>query len=86
MKTFIRWQGNKSKHIAKFQQFFPKSFDTYIEPFVGSGAVLLHLKPEKWIINDLNRYLISLWKLVRDNPRTLLNSNKLLKNFQKVKN
>ncbi len=68
MKTFIRWQGNKSKHIKKFEKWIPEFSGTYIEPFLGSGALFLHLQPEKWIINDLNKDLINIWKTVRDHP------------------
>jgi DNA adenine methylase len=72
MRTFIRWQGNKSKHIKKFQEYLPKEFNTYIEPFVGSGALLLAVKPDKWIINDINTDLITLWKLVQNDPDFIL--------------
>ena len=80
MKTFIRWQGNKSKHINKFIEYIPEFTGTYIEPFVGSGAMLLYLQPENWIINDLNKDLINSWKIVRDNPDDLI---ELFDNFGK---
>lgn len=47
MKTFIKWSRNKSKHINKIKKFIPTEYDVYIEPFVGSGAVFLNLKPQK---------------------------------------
>lgn len=34
MKTFIKWQGNKSKHINKFIKYIPQFTGTYIEPFL----------------------------------------------------
>ena len=49
MKTFIRWPGNKSKHVNKILPFIPNTFNTYIEPFVGSGALFLKLEPKTWI-------------------------------------
>lgn len=79
MKTFIKWQGNKSKHIKKFEKYIPDYVynddwkGTYIEPFVGSGALLLNIEPEKWIINDLNKDLINVWKQVKDNPKKIIN-------------
>ncbi len=73
MKTFIKWQGNKSKHINKFIQFIPPFTGTYIEPFVGSGALLLKLQPKKWIINDINKDLINIWKYVKNNPQGIIN-------------
>jgi DNA adenine methylase len=72
MKTFIRWQGNKSKHINKIIKYIPDNFNIYIEPFVGSGALLLKLEPEKWIINDMNKDLINIWKNVKENPEKII--------------
>ncbi len=77
MKTFIKWSGNKSRHINKFIKYFPKEYNTYIEPFIGSGAVLLKLEPEKWIINDLNKDLINIWNTVKNDP------NKIIQQFKK---
>ncbi len=72
MKTFIRWQGNKSKHINKFIQYIPPFTGTYIEPFVGSGALLLKLQPNKWIINDINKDLINIWNQIKNNPDEII--------------
>ncbi len=72
MRTFIRWQGNKTKHINKFIKYFPTDYNTYIEPFLGSGAVLLKLEPEKWIINDFNKDLINIWYTVKNNPSIVI--------------
>jgi DNA adenine methylase len=80
MKTFIKWQGNKSKHINKFIQYIPEFTGTYIEPFLGSGALFLKLQPKKWIINDLNRDAINIWKSVRDNQEEII---RIFKAFEK---
>ena len=72
MKTFIKWQGNKSKHINKFIDYIPEITGTYIEPFVGSGALLLKLQPKKWIINDLNKDLINIWNQVKTHPQEII--------------
>jgi DNA adenine methylase len=70
LKTFIRWPGNKSKHINKVLPYLPNKseYDRYVEPFLGSGAMFLALRPKKWIINDLNKDCINCWKAVRDDP------------------
>ena len=68
MKTFFKWQGNKSKHFKYILPELPSQYNTYIEPFIGSGALFLHLQPKKWIINDLNEDNISIWELVKNNP------------------
>ena len=72
MKTFIKWQGNKSKHINKFIQYIPTFTGTYIEPFLGSGALLLKLQPKKWIINDINKDLVNIWKYVKSDPQGII--------------
>ena len=72
MKTFIRWQGNKSSHINKFIQYIPTFTGIYIEPFLGSGALLLKLQPTKWIINDINKDLINIWKFIKTNPQDII--------------
>lgn len=79
--TFIKWQGNKSRHINKFIKYFPTDFSTYIEPFLGSGAVFLKLKPDKWIINDINKDLINTWETIKKDPKKIITK---FKNFEKT--
>lgn len=80
MKTFIRWQGNKSQHINKFIDFIPEFTGRYIEPFVGSGALFLRLQPERWIINDINKDLVLIWKSIKSDPDFII---KKFKSFGK---
>lgn len=77
LKTFIKWQGNKSKHLRHLTPYIPDDYNTYIEPFVGSGALFLHLQPKKWIINDINKDLINCWKQLEDN-----NADKIIDYFK----
>lgn len=65
MKTFLKWPGNKSKHLKHILPHIPDNFDRYFEPFLGSGAVYLSLKPEKSVLNDCNKDLIDIWNLVK---------------------
>jgi DNA adenine methylase len=77
MKTFIRWSGNKTNYKTKIIPMIPTEFNTYIEPFVGSGSIFLSVQPEKWIINDINEDLINTWNLIKQNPNQLIKSLKL---------
>ncbi len=57
---------------------------TYVEPFVGSGAVLFWMlrnfpNMEKAVINDINSDLINTYKIIRSNSKELVSS---LKDFQ----
>ena len=72
LKTFIKWPGNKSKHLRHILPYIPDDYNTYIEPFVGSGALFLNLQQDKWIINDLNRDLIECWKYVKTEDEKII--------------
>ena len=45
-KPFMKWAGGKRQIIEKLKKYVPDEFNTYFEPFVGGGALLLnfHLK------------------------------------------
>ena len=66
MNPILKYRGGKSREIIKFEQYIPRKFDTYIEPFLGGGAVFFHLEPQCAIINDINEKLISFYINVRN--------------------
>jgi DNA adenine methylase len=87
-KPFLKWAGGKTQLINDIEKLLPrnlreKSF-TYIEPFVGSGAVLFWMlkkfpKLEKAVINDINEDLINTYKIIASKPKELIS---ILKAFQ----
>jgi DNA adenine methylase len=68
MKPFIKWSGSKRSQAKEIVSYFPKSISTYYEPFLGSGAILGYLKPQRAIASDINKPLIQLWKELQKNP------------------
>lgn len=66
MNPMLKYRGGKSREIPQFQKYIPSSFSTYLEPFLGGGAVFFHLEPERAIINDVNSRLISFYECVRN--------------------
>jgi DNA adenine methylase len=69
MKPLIKWAGGK-RHIAQLiEGHFPADWKegTYHEPFLGGGAVFLHVRPRKSRLSDVNPRLISFYKAVKDN-------------------
>lgn len=50
---------------------FPRYGGTYIEPFLGSGAVFFHFLPASAILSDCNEALIEAYSVVRDKPEAL---------------
>ena len=83
-KPFIKWVGGKSQLIEQLEALLPADFDkrenvTYIEPFVGGGAMLFymlqtHPNIKSAVINDINSDLTTCYRVVRDKPTELVTS------------
>lgn len=79
MKPFVKWAGGKKQILDPILDKIKKSVTaenkdyTFIEPFVGGGVVFLALNHPNTIINDLNKELITAYRVVRDNPQALMN-------------
>jgi len=61
LHPICKWSGGKSDEIKHFEKYIPE-YKTYIEPFVGGGAVYFHLNPKKAVINDIHPELIALYR------------------------
>ena len=72
LKPITKWVGGKRQLLGELNKFKPNSFNTYFEPFVGGGAFLFNLAPEKAVINDFNADLVNLYKVVKNDPENLL--------------
>ena len=87
-KPFLKWAGGKTQLITDIEKVLPKKFMnkkfTFVEPFVGSGAILFWIlnnfpKVEKAVINDINADLTNVYKIIASNPIELIS---VLKDFQ----
>lgn len=67
----LKWIGNKQRFAHQIISYFPRSFGTYIEPFLGSGGVLGTLAPHTAIAADCFQPLIEIWQTLHDSPSTL---------------
>lgn len=82
-KPFVKWVGGKGQLLSQIDNALPNRLFrekdiTYIEPFVGGGAMLFYILEKfenikKAVINDINKDLIVAYKTVRDNPNKLIN-------------
>ena len=88
-KPFLKWAGGKTQLISDIEKSMPKelinSKFTYIEPFVGSGAILFWMlnnfpKIEKAVINDINEDLINTYKTIASSPKELISNLQILQN------
>lgn len=71
-KPILKWAGGKRNLLHRLRPLVPKTYDNYIEPFVGGGALFFDLCPPKALLSDLNAELINCYKMVRDEPDELL--------------
>lgn len=72
LKPFVKWVGGKRQLLPSLKTLLPKTYDVYVELFVGGGALLFDLCPKKAIVNDINSELINLYKVVRDDVENLI--------------
>lgn len=68
-KPFVKWAGGKRQILDKLKEHLPEEYDTYYEPFVGGGALLLDLLPEKAVINDSNYELMNVYACIQDEDK-----------------
>lgn len=69
---FLQWVGGKRGMIPQYEQFMPKKFNSYFEPFLGGGAMFFHLQPPKAVLADNNTELVRAYEGVRDNPEEVI--------------
>ena len=83
-KPFIKWVGGKGQLLEQLDAQLPANFEnwndvTYIEPFVGGGAMLFYMLQQypnirRAVINDVNSDLTTCYRTVRDMPEQLITS------------
>lgn len=90
-KPFIKWVGGKGQLIEQLTNLLPKDFrcwkdTTYIEPFVGGGAMLFYMLQhfpniKHAVINDINTDLTTCYQTIRDNAEELILSLKDIEEY-----
>jgi len=80
MKPFLKWAGGKTQLLPELKKYIPESFNKYIEPFLGGGALYFHLNATTPIISDLNEELIITYKAVKNNVDEIIDQLRKHKN------
>lgn len=76
----VKWVGGKRQLLDVLTPLLPDEMTCYCEPFVGGGALLFWMQPEIAFVNDINRDLILVYEVIRDEVEPLI------KALQKHKN
>ncbi len=80
-KPFLKWAGGKGQLLSQLDKHLPVELYqqefTYVEPFVGGGAMLFHMlrmfpNMKKVVVNDINSHLITAYRVVREHPSELI--------------
>ena len=80
-KPFLKWAGGKTQLITQIEKALPTEIInrpfTYIEPFVGSGAVLFWMlskftQLKHVVINDINADLINTYRVIASKPKEII--------------
>ena len=77
---FVKWVGGKRQLLTELTSRVPGSYGTYFEPFLGGGALLLELKPERAVVNDLNTQLINCYLQIKEKPLQVIDELEKLQN------
>jgi DNA adenine methylase len=65
---FLKWAGGKRWLVRHCSGFIPGTYNTYLEPFLGSGAMFFALRPKRAILSDLNKDLIDTYRAISKDP------------------
>jgi len=87
-KPFLKWAGGKTQLLDEIERRLPREISTgrittYVEPFVGGGAVFFHIarnypKIKKFYLCDINNNLVNCYKTVQSDVCNLIKSLKTL--------
>ena len=64
LNPLVKWSGGKKDELNKIKEYLPSEYDTYLEPFVGGGALFFNLNPNKAVITDVHSELIDFYKAI----------------------
>jgi DNA adenine methylase len=88
-KPFLKWAGGKGQLIPEIDKRLPEEeirkgkITTYVEPFVGGGAVFFHIAgqfPEikRFYLFDINQDLVNCYNAIKNNVEELIDELKIL--------
>jgi DNA adenine methylase len=86
-KPFLKWAGGKGQLLSQLDEHLPVDLQgqvfTYVEPFVGGGAMLFHMLRKypnitHAIINDINPHLVAAYRVIKEQPDELIHRLSIL--------
>jgi len=88
-KPFLKWAGGKTQLLKEIESRLPKDLktgdiDTYIEPFIGGGAVFFFIAKnfetiKRYYLFDINQDLINCYNAIKQNVDAVIAELDILK-------
>ena len=78
LSPILKWAGGKRQIMKELTKNFPEDFESYFEPFVGAGSVVMELENngrlhnKRVYIGDIMEPLINVYKTVKTVPMELI--------------
>ena len=73
--------GDKYRLMKQLLDLFPQEINNFYEPFAGGGTVFLNIKAKKYFLNDIDKHLVNIHKLLIFNAK---NPEKFFKDVEKI--
>ena len=73
--------GDKYKLMKQLINLFPEKIDDFYEPFVGGGTVFLSIEAKKYHLNDIDKNLINIHRLLIESSNS---PNNFFKKVEKI--
>lgn len=74
-RAFLKWAGGKYGLVEDIQRHLPPA-KKLIEPFVGAGSVFLNTDFEEYLLADINKDLINLYNLLKEQPEKVIEESR----------
>jgi len=90
-KPFLKWAGGKKQLLGEIDDRLPKDeilsgkINTYVEPFVGGGAVFFHIannfpQIKHFCLFDINQDLVNCYNTIKEDVENLIDELSILQN------
>ncbi len=73
--------GDKYRLMKQLLDLFPQEINNFYEPFAGGGTVFLNIKANKYFLNDIDKHLVNIHRLLISNAK---NSDNFFEDIEKI--
>lgn len=81
-KPFLKWAGGKSQLLDELSAKSPHTYNRYIEPFIGGGAMFFAMRPDAGVIADSNPELVNVYRCIANNVDQVIKHLKTFENSE----